>query len=47
MMVKIIPFLSILAFLNIACEKDFSGHYSYIPPEDINDGLEVGTLAEV
>lgn len=46
MMVKIIPFLSILAFLNIACEKDFSGHYSYIPPEDINDGLQVGTLAE-
>lgn len=37
----------VLSFLHISCGKDYSGKYTYHPPEQINDGIEVGTLDEV
>ena len=36
-----------LSVLNISCRFDSSGQYTYHPPENINDGLDVGTLEEI
>jgi CubicO group peptidase (beta-lactamase class C family) len=33
--------------LIVSCSQDLSGQYTYHPPENINDGFEVGSLAEV
>lgn len=40
--------LALAAFLVIGCENlDTSAQYTYAPPEEMQDGLEVGTLEEV
>ena len=44
---KTILLLLVASFLNVSCERDFSDHYPYNPPEFINDGLNVGVLNEV
>lgn len=36
-----------MSIFQISCNKDFSDHWPYHPPEDINDGLTIGTLEEV
>jgi CubicO group peptidase (beta-lactamase class C family) len=43
----IILFISILSLLSGGCKYDASSHYTYRPPENINDGLDVGSLDEV
>ena len=40
-------FLFLFSLLNISCQNNLSDQFPYNPPENINDGLEVGTLAEV
>jgi CubicO group peptidase (beta-lactamase class C family) len=42
-----ITVLSILSLLIVGCESYPTSQYTYRPPENINDGLEVGTLDEV
>jgi len=37
----------ILGFFLVGCKSYSSGQYTYQPPENINDGIEVGTLNEV
>ena len=37
----------LILFLNIKCEKNFSGQYPYIPPTSTDDGLKVGSLKDV
>jgi hypothetical protein len=44
---KVYLILLLTALLNLGCEPDFSDQFAYNPPESINDGLNVGTLAEV
>lgn len=39
--------LLLTSLLNISCDTNFTDYYPYDPPEFINDGMEVGTLAEV
>lgn len=39
--------LLLTALLNLGCEPGLSDQIAYDPPEFINDGLKVGTLAEV
>lgn len=39
--------LSALIFLSISCKKEFSDPYTYNAPEQINDGLQTGTLEQV
>lgn len=46
-MKKAIFLISILSLLHISCEKDFSDHWPYYSPENINDGFNVGSLEEV
>jgi len=46
-MIKKILILSILSLLHLGCHIDTSGQYSYLPPEKIKDGLDVGSLKEV
>ncbi len=46
-MKKTIVLISILSLLFAGCKFDSSGQYAYRPPENINDGLDVGTLNEV
>jgi CubicO group peptidase (beta-lactamase class C family) len=36
-----------LSLLNVSCEDSSSGQYNYKPPENTEDGLEVGSLDEV
>ena len=43
---KSILFLFLAIFLNTSCEKDFSEHFPYRPPEKLEDDLNVGTLKE-
>ena len=43
---KIIIILSVISFLNLGCSKNFSEDHPYQPPENIGDGLNVGTLEE-
>ena len=45
-MKKIILTIFVLSFL-LSCSSDPSGQYTYRPPEKIEDGIDVGTLAEV
>ncbi len=44
---KTLLITSFVTLLSISCEKGFSDYSPYRPPEFTNDGLEVGTLAEV
>lgn len=46
-MKKLILTLIILSTLLISCNGDPEVQYTYQPPEEIEDGLEVGTLVEV
>ncbi|NOY37231.1 MAG: serine hydrolase [Chlorobi bacterium] len=46
-MKKTILFISILSLLFAGCKSDTSCQYTYRPPENINDGFDVGTLNEV
>lgn len=46
-MKKGILIISIVALSIINCNSDTSSQYTYQPPENINDGLNVGTLDEV
>jgi CubicO group peptidase (beta-lactamase class C family) len=39
--------ISILSLLFVSCKQDPSSQYTYRPPENINDGFDVGSLAEV
>jgi len=39
--------LVLLSILNVSCKSNTSGQYIYREPENINDGLDVGTLEEV
>jgi len=39
--------ISILCVFKVSCEQDFSGNWPYHPPENINDGFDVGSLEEV
>jgi CubicO group peptidase (beta-lactamase class C family) len=39
--------ISILSLFIVSCKHDPSGQYTYRPPENINDGFEVGSLNEV
>jgi CubicO group peptidase (beta-lactamase class C family) len=43
---KTIFLISIISLLNISCNRNFSGHNPCIPPEDIGDGLQTGSLEE-
>ena len=36
-----------LSLLFVSCKQDAARQYNYHPPENINDGFEVGTLGEV
>ncbi|MFC2138462.1 serine hydrolase domain-containing protein [Bacteroidota bacterium] len=42
---KTLIVISLISLLNIGCSKDFSD--TYIPPQNIGDGLSVGALTEV
>ena len=44
---KTLIIISIISLLDIGCSKDFSETYPYNPPQNIGDGLTVGTLTEV
>lgn len=46
-MKKTIFLISILLLLFVGCKHDPSGQYTYRPPENINDGFDVGSLDEV
>jgi len=46
-MKNIIISITILSLIFVSCQIDTSGQYTYQPPEEINDGLDIGTLGEV
>ena len=46
-MKKTIFLISILLLLFVGCKHDPSGQYTYRPPENIDDGFDVGSLIEV
>ena len=46
-MKKVILLLTILSLINVSCGFDTTGQYTYQPPENIQDGFNVGTLDEV
>lgn len=46
-MKRTILLISILLLLIVGCAREPSSQYTYSPPENINDGFEVGSLAEV
>jgi CubicO group peptidase (beta-lactamase class C family) len=46
-MKKVILLVSILSLLFVGCQSAPSIQYAYQPPENINDGLDIGTLDEV
>ncbi|MFC2086330.1 serine hydrolase domain-containing protein [Bacteroidota bacterium] len=39
--------ISILLFIQVGCVTDFSDHWPYNPPVQIDDGINIGTLEEV
>lgn len=45
--ILLISILSLLLVLFAGCESEPAIQYTYTPPENINDGLDVGTLNEV
>jgi len=46
-MKKVILLISVLSLLLVSCQSAPSIQYTYRPPVNINDGLDVGTLEEV
>ena len=46
-MKKTILLVSILSFIFISCQHNPFSRYTYRPPENINDGFDIGSLAEV
>ena len=46
-MKKTILLISILSLMYVSCKFDASSQYTYRPPENINDGFDVGSLDEV
>jgi CubicO group peptidase (beta-lactamase class C family) len=44
---RTILLITILSLLFIGCTREPPGHYTYRPPEKINDGFNVGSLDEV
>ncbi|MFC2112949.1 serine hydrolase domain-containing protein [Bacteroidota bacterium] len=44
---KTLILISLLSLLNMGCSKDFSETYPYNPPQNIGDGLLVGTMEEL
>ena len=44
---NILLLATLFSFLFSSCDNDFSTLYPYQPPEQIGDGLEVGTLDQV
>ena len=46
-MKKVILIISILSLLIVSCQLDSSGQYTYLIPEHIDDGIDVGSLDEV
>ena len=46
-MKKAIFIISILSLLVSSCGSDPASQYNYLPPENIDDGLNVGTLEGV
>ena len=46
-MKKTILLISILSLVFVSCNRGPSSQYAYRPPENINDGFDVGSLAEV
>ncbi|MBE9509813.1 MAG: serine hydrolase [Bacteroidetes bacterium] len=46
-MKKAIIIITILSIFNVSCTLESFSQYTYQPPENINDGFKVGTLAEV
>ena len=43
---KPVLYIVLLSLLQISCSNDAEEYYPYIPPEDLNDGLIIGTLEE-
>ena len=43
---KAIIFILLLATINTGCSQNSTGSYIYEQPENINDGLETGSLSE-
>jgi hypothetical protein len=46
-MKKAILLISLLSLLFVSCQLEPPSVYTYQPPENIGDGLDVGTLEEV
>ncbi|MFC1938921.1 serine hydrolase domain-containing protein [Chloroflexota bacterium] len=46
-MKKAILFISVLSLLFVSCQLEPPSVYTYRPPENIDDGLSIGTLEEV
>ena len=46
-MKKTILLIPILLLLFVSCKQDPSSQYTYRPPENINDGFDVGSFVEV
>lgn len=44
---KIVILILTLSFLGLNCIQNNSGHYAYFSPEKLDDGIAVGSLAEV
>jgi hypothetical protein len=45
--ILLISVLSLLLVLFVGCESEPAIQYTYIPPENIDDGFDVGSLNEV
>ena len=45
--ILLISIISLLLVLFVGCESEPAIQYTYIPPENINDGFDVGSLDEV
>lgn len=46
-LIILIILISVLSLLFISCKQDPSSLYTYQPPENINDGLDIGSLYDV
>ncbi|MCJ7701722.1 MAG: beta-lactamase family protein [Anaerolineales bacterium] len=46
-MIAAVLFISLLSLLLTSCDNAPASQYTYQPPENIDDGLDIGTLAEV
>ena len=44
---KLILILLLSVVINTSCKRDYSGQYLYIPPTDLNDGLQVDSIKSV